>query len=374
MAFAALSVSLVYVGDASSGFNARYPGRIAAVDERGVALLDLFIRPQAPLLDCRTHLTGLTPEHLLAESAVDLDTACNRLTSFLRPDTLLAGYKVVSELQALGMWHWALIDVALLFGAEAAQSPHCHSLRYLAEQLLREDMGPGEDEPGDALGRARLTMRLVQHEANQPTPTPPFAPRAPSGCEFVVRHIPHSWGATAAATLQRLMPAARLGGAVRWLLSDDDATDWRGEAQWTFRTKADCDAAFDALPGLTDVSVKWQDPPDAPSLGAFVSEQALTQAFSEFGVVISARVPRHTITKEPQNHAYISFLEAADAQRVAMQPVVEVRITPEWKLALRPQLVRDRHAMEKRLGVRVPAAPGAEGADWEFDWIQVCRL
>lgn len=370
VSFAALSVSLVYVGDASTGFDPRRPGRIAAVDEQGGVLLDVVIRPQAPLLDCRTHLTGLTPQCLEAESAVDLDTACGRLMALLSPDTLLAGYRVVHELQALGVWHGALIDVALLYGVESRKSQQYHSLRFMAEQVLREDLGPGDDDPNDAVERARLTMRLVHHEARHQVPTPPFPPREPGGCEFLVRHIPRSWGASAAATLQPLMPGARLSAAVRWLLNDDDPTDWRGEARWAFHSKGLCDAAFAALPGLTDVHVSWQDQPGALPLGTFLSEQALIMAFSAFGVVISARVPRKPMTKEPQSFAFISFLEEEDAKRVAKRPVVEAQITPEWKLNLRPRLAKYSSDVDKRVGVRVSVGPTAE---WEFDWVHVCR-
>ena len=82
------------------------------------------------------------------------------------------------------------------------------------------------------------------------------------------------------------MPAARSGTPaqpVRWLLSDDDPTDWRGAVRWTFRNKAECDAAFGALPVLTDVQAHWSDLPDGTPVGSLVSEQVLTQAFSEFG-------------------------------------------------------------------------------------------
>lgn len=366
---AALSVSLIYVGSASDGFDPRHPGRIAAVDTTGNVLVDVVVRPRAPLLDCRTHLTGLTKELLEGDTAVDLDTACDRLMAVLRPDSLLVGYRMASEMEALDFWHPALIDVALLYGVETRKRQSYHPLRHLAEQILRVDFGPGDEEPFDALDRARLIMRLAHHEASQPEATQPFPPREPGGCELLVRHIPRGWGAEAATRIQYLIPGAP-PSTVRWLLNDSDPTDWRGETTLTFPSKAACDAMFKELPGLTDVHVRWDDTPAAPPLGAFLSEQALIKAFSEFGVVVCARIPRKPITKEPENFAFISFLISDDAHRAASCGSVDVQITLGWTLALRPRVAKYGHAFDKRLGVRVA---GVEDSEWIFDWIHVCR-
>jgi len=167
-----------------------------------------------------------------------------------------------------------------------------------------------------------------------------------------------------------LCVGANQGFVVNWLLSESDPTDWRGEAVLVFPSDQACDRAYELAPALTEVHVQWQDVPGAPPLGALLTEQALMQAFSRFGMVVSARIPRKAMTREPHSFAFISFLEREDAQRVASKPEVEVNITPTWALPLRARLAKYGHASDKRVAVRV-----GDSADTglEYDWVHICR-
>ncbi|CAE8721332.1 unnamed protein product, partial [Polarella glacialis] len=158
--------------------------------------------------------------------------------------------------------------------------------------------------------------------------------------------------------------------SVRWLLSDTDPTDRRGEACVYFASAEARDDVFKWAKGLTDIHVLWQDAPDAPPLGAFLTEQALIEAFSSHGMVVCARIPRKPTTQEPQSFAFISFLDAEDAERVSRKPAVEVPITPTWNLELKPRLAKFGGVSDKRVAVK--AGTGGD-EDVGFDWIHLSK-
>lgn len=372
----AISTALVYVGDASYGYDPRHLARVTVLDSTGEVLLDAVVRPRALLLDCRTHLTGLTRDSFEAEGALDWDTVSSRLLALLRPLTLVVGYRLSSDLEALRLWHGPLIDVSLLFGVEGRKQHQYHSLRNLARHLLGEEESAGPPVSADlleeSLMRARTSLRLAQYEAaRHPVPTPAFAPLLSTGQELQVRHLPRHWGGKAALKAAALCPGTAQGNEVTWLLNESDPTDWRGETTLIFPDAATRDHAFEGLVGLTDVQVRWEDKKGAPPLGAFLTEQALIKAFSCFGVVVCARIPRRATTHEPQSFAFVSFLARDDALRVARQPSVDVQLTPTWTLSLKPRLAKYGQESDRRVAIR--AGESVDESEWALDWVHVSR-
>eukprot|EP00929_Paragymnodinium_shiwhaense_P059642 TRINITY_DN29862_c0_g1_i1.p1 TRINITY_DN29862_c0_g1~~TRINITY_DN29862_c0_g1_i1.p1 ORF type:complete len:772 (+),score=175.11 TRINITY_DN29862_c0_g1_i1:162-2477(+) len=366
----AIATSLVYVGDATSGFDTRHLGRVVAVNERGRVLVDVLVKPRAQLLDARDHLTGFSKDALSGPKAVDFETACSKLLEVLRQDTLLIGYKLNSDLEALQLWHGPLIDTSLLFTVESRKQFQYHPLRYIAAHVLKLDVC--QDGPFDALENARLCLRLAQYEAKQQTPTPAFPPATGDPTQLLVKHIPHAWGTTAASRVLGMCPGASQDVRVNWLLEESDPTNWRGEATLVFPDSTARDAAFQSLVGLTDVHVQWEDAPraDAPPLGALLTEQALIKAFSAHGMVVCARLPRKPITREPQSFAFVSFVHRQDAQRVSRMAEVEVELTPTWTLSLKPRLAKYGNDTDKRIAAR---ASDSADSEWCFDWVHVIR-
>lgn len=366
----AVAISSVYAGDAVCGYDPRHVGRVSAVDEEGRALVDLVVRPRtgAAVLDCRTHLTGLTREALEGTAAVDAHTARAAVLAVLRPDTVLVGYRLQRDLEALKIWHGPLVDVSLLFGVSSRKRHQYHPMRHIVAQVLQ--VPSCERSPLGALEAAQLSMRLAQHEARRPVPTEPFEPEAGNPCELFVRHIPHAWGVHAASRVKLLCPGVIGEIVVHWSLNESDPTDWRGDAILAFPSSAARDQAFGTASSLTDVHVQWDDVPGAPPLGAFLTEHCLVEAFSRFGAVACARIPRRPTTHEPQSFAFISFVGQEDAESVAKKSSVEVQITPTWTLSLKPRLAKFGHSTDKRVPVEVGPAEDAEGA---LDWVHLCR-
>ncbi|CAJ1331807.1 unnamed protein product [Effrenium voratum] len=363
----AIATSLVYVGDTASGYDPRHLARLAAVDEKGQLLLDLYASPRSKLLDCRSHITGISKEVLESDS-IPFEDVQSKLLERLRPRTILVGHCLSADLEALKLWHGPLVDVALLFPVDTRKKYQYHPLRYIGERVLLIAATPEEADrqPLDAVEAARLSMRLAMHEAAQSVPAQPFPPREGSGRELVIRHIPAGWGTSAAKRLHEAVPG--IGEvSVRWMLNDLDPTDWRGEAVVFFHHPYARDDVFKSVKGMVDLHVQWQDAPGAPPLGAFLSEQALVEAFSSFGMVVCARIPKRPTTQEPQSFAFISYLEAEDAFRASKKPAVEVPITASWQLELKPRLAKFGNNTDKRVAVKV------DEDDVGFDWIHLIK-
>lgn len=367
----AITTSLVYAGDVASGYDPRHLARVVAVDQSGKLLLDLTVRPRSKLLDCRTHITGLSKEALEGPEAVSFDEARAQLLELLRPRTILVGHRLSQDLEALQLWHGPLLDISLLFPVDTRKKYQYHPLPYIGERVLLIAAPPEDSDlgPQDAIEMARLAMRLAVHEAAQPAPTNPFEPRQSSGREMVVRHIPASWGKAAVERLVEAIPGVSSDVKVRWMLNETDPTDWRGEARVFFTSARGRDDSFRASRGLTDVHVQWEDAPGAPPLGAFLTEQALIEAFSSFGMVVCARIPRRPTTQEPQSFAFVSFLDCEDAHRVSKKPAVEVPITGTWTVELRPRLAKFGNSSDKRVAVKTGLGIDEVG----FDWIHLIK-
>mmetsp|Transcript_4932 Transcript_4932/g.8644 ORF Transcript_4932/g.8644 Transcript_4932/m.8644 type:complete len:716 (+) Transcript_4932:116-2263(+) len=361
-----ISTSLVYVGSATEGYDPHALGRLVLVDIAGKVLLDTTIRPSSHLLDTRPHLTGLDKDALLKETALTFDEARDKLMSLLRPQSLLVGYRINTDLQALKMWHGPMVDVSLLFAVESTKKNQYHPLRYLGEHVLFEPEGDPK-RPHDALENARLIMRLALHEVGQPEVAAAFPPKAGPFDELVVRHIPIAWGEQANNRVAKLFPTCLPGSiVVTWLLSETDPTEWRGDATVSFSSKAARDKAFDALKGLTDINVQWDDPEGAPPLGTFINEHILIQAFRAFGPVAAARIPRRPNTGEPQNFAFVSYLEAKDASKAIKSRSVNVEVSPTWTVAVKAKTAKSGQANDKRVAIQA-------GDGLMHDWLHVVR-
>ncbi|OLP98153.1 RNA exonuclease 3 [Symbiodinium microadriaticum] len=251
-----------------ASFNVGYTCRVLEPARRG------------KLLDCRTHITGLSKEALEGPEAVPFDEARAQLLELLRPRTILVGHRLSQDLEALQLWHGPLLDISLLFPVDTRKKYQYHPLPYIGERVLLIAAPPEDSDlgPQDAIDEEEKE-RLAVHEAAQPAPTNPFEPRQSSGREMVVRHIPASWGKAAVERLVEAIPGVSSDVKVRWMLNETDPTDWRGEARVFFTSARGRDDSFRASRGLTDVHVQWEDAPGAPPLGAFLTEQAdLTSA------------------------------------------------------------------------------------------------
>lgn len=82
--------------------------RVVLIDWQGEVLLDEFIRPDRPVTDYRTFVSGITQDDLYGEQALDLE-ACRTKVAALLQDKILIGHALKNDLQALNIRHpWYL--------------------------------------------------------------------------------------------------------------------------------------------------------------------------------------------------------------------------------------------------------------------------
>jgi RNA exonuclease 4 len=102
--FVAMDCEMVGVG--KDGLKSAV-ARVTCVDYHHNILLDLFVKPDQPVTDYRTHVSGITPQHLEAEDALDLETARSRVTQLLTrtENILLVGHALKNDLSLLKIQH-----------------------------------------------------------------------------------------------------------------------------------------------------------------------------------------------------------------------------------------------------------------------------
>lgn len=96
------------------------------MDDKGAVLLDLFVKPKLPVLDLRSHVSGIESEELLdgRNAAVDADVARERLAELLGEEqTILVGHCLQNDAMALRLcFGLNMVDTALLYGVEGKKS------------------------------------------------------------------------------------------------------------------------------------------------------------------------------------------------------------------------------------------------------------
>ncbi len=78
--------------------------RVSLVDWYGNVLLDTFVQVPTRVTDFRTHVSGVTPQHLKRADAMDLNTCRDKVAAILKRK-ILVGHAVHNDLTALMLQH-----------------------------------------------------------------------------------------------------------------------------------------------------------------------------------------------------------------------------------------------------------------------------
>ena len=152
----------------------RAVAQISLVNASCEALLNLYVRPEKPVVSYLTPLTGLTAEHLDAHG-VPLAEAMATLRSQLPPNSVLVGQNILKDVEWLGLVEGkdfgSMVDLAALL---RAWNP-----KYGSFTMMSQDHYAGvwlglhrtEADAHDAVADAIISMRLfhayaaVQYDA-----------------------------------------------------------------------------------------------------------------------------------------------------------------------------------------------------------------
>lgn len=130
--------------------------RATVVDRHGKPLLDMYCRPERPVLDYNTRYSGITAEHLEGCSTrlADVQQALLRLVA---SESILIGHSLENDLTALRLIHPRIVDTSLIYPHPKGEG-YKQALRVLAERFLKRKIQSGTH---DSLDDARATMDLA---------------------------------------------------------------------------------------------------------------------------------------------------------------------------------------------------------------------
>lgn len=149
--------------------NARAVAQVSLIDERENVLLNVYVKPDTPVVSYLTALTGLTKE-IIDQHGIPLADAVGMLRACLPRTAVLVGQNIRSDIQWLSLQEGrdfaGLVDLMGLYRIwnEQYKSFSQFSQDHLAKTLLAWDT----TQPHNAVGDAMKSMRLFQlHKALQ---------------------------------------------------------------------------------------------------------------------------------------------------------------------------------------------------------------
>ncbi|KAG8470149.1 hypothetical protein KFE25_008570 [Diacronema lutheri] len=139
--------------------------QIGLVDADGSPVLNLYIKPERPVVSYLHPLTGLSAE-LIAQQGIELNDALARLRATLPRDAILVGQNILKDVEWLGLKEGVdfacAIDLAALFRVWTSENRYAYfSQDHTAAVWLRGT--PFARAPGafhDALADAATSMAL----------------------------------------------------------------------------------------------------------------------------------------------------------------------------------------------------------------------
>ena len=151
--------------------NDRAVGQIALVDNHKRVLLDVYVKPEKPVVSYLTPLSGLTKEKL--KNGISLETALNRLRSLLPSTSILVGQSIRKDV----MWcklkegtdFRSTEDLAELYKVYSPRyrSWSRFSLEHLSKVVLGSRLtGAAHNAADDAINSIRLYKFYLENKSN----------------------------------------------------------------------------------------------------------------------------------------------------------------------------------------------------------------
>jgi DNA polymerase III epsilon subunit-like protein len=83
--------------------------RVTIIDWNYQIIYDQYVKPQQPVMDYRTHVSGITAQHLESDAAIDFNI-CRRQVNAILYNKVIIGHGLTNDLKALQMIHpWYMI-------------------------------------------------------------------------------------------------------------------------------------------------------------------------------------------------------------------------------------------------------------------------
>eukprot|EP00249_Psilotum_nudum_P013285 c24260_g1_i1 orf=264-1943(+) len=136
--------------------------RVCVVDHDCKTLLDMLVKPERPVVDYLTFVTGVSAVDLEGVTCTPL-AAQKEVMKLLTPGTILVGHSLHNDLKALKINHVRVIDTALIFKYHNKTESYLVGLNDICKAVLGH--GFREDgKPHNCLDDAIIPMRIVHHK------------------------------------------------------------------------------------------------------------------------------------------------------------------------------------------------------------------
>ena len=152
--FHALDCEMCQFGESSRALT-----RLTLLSSTGEPELDMLVKPEQPITDYLTKFSGITPK-MLEGVTTTLADAQQALLKKLKPDSILIGHSIDSDLAALKMSHHSIVDTTMLY-PHPRGSQFKNSLRFLATTHLHRTIQAGTDGH-DPMEDARAALDLAK--------------------------------------------------------------------------------------------------------------------------------------------------------------------------------------------------------------------
>lgn len=163
--------------------------RVAVVDEAGATLLDVYVKPEAAVVDHLTAYSGVTAA-LLASASHSFAEAQAAVADLFADGAVFVAHSADSDLAALRLVHTRVLDTSVAY-PHPSGLPRRFALRRLSSRFLDREIQAGHGSGGhnsteDALAAMHLAQRLVYADCGAPAAAaadalrtaPPSAKRA----------------------------------------------------------------------------------------------------------------------------------------------------------------------------------------------------
>ncbi|KAL0714002.1 hypothetical protein Bca4012_020980 [Brassica carinata] len=167
--------------------------RVAAVDRHLKVILDEFVKPDKPVVDYRTDITGITAEDI-EKATLSLVDIQETLQPFLSNGAILVGHSLNKDLEVLKIDHPKVIDTALVFKYSNARRPKRASLNNLCKSILGYEVrkaGVSHDCVHDATAAMKLALAVIEKRSNTTIP-PSKEMLEVEKAKLFIHKIPHN--------------------------------------------------------------------------------------------------------------------------------------------------------------------------------------
>ncbi|CAH8664996.1 unnamed protein product [Schistosoma margrebowiei] len=138
--------------------------RITIINSKLQVILDEFVCPDNPIIDCNSRFSGLKLEDI-EQAKYHITDIQAKLLHLFDSDTILIGHSLESDLTALKLIHKKIVDTSIVFPHRLGL-PKKRALRNLVSEILQQIIQ--QDENGhNSMEDAVACMQLVQHKVKE---------------------------------------------------------------------------------------------------------------------------------------------------------------------------------------------------------------